>query len=170
MTQESCTWTDSGGRKWVVSITVGTIKRVKDLIGVDLLGVLDGELLARLADDPVLLVDTLYAVCKPQADQQGVSDESFGELLVGDTIEQAASALVEGLTNFFPQRKRGVLAKLWAATTKAQQEASRMMESKLNAGTVDPLIRRAMQQASDEIDRQLSVFGGSSGSSPERSE
>jgi lantibiotic modifying enzyme len=44
------------------------------------LGVFDGQLLGRLADDPILLANTLYAVCKPQADERGIDDEAFGEL------------------------------------------------------------------------------------------
>ena len=159
-------WTDAHGRRWHAAITVNALKRVKDLVGVDLLDVFDGQLLNRLADDPILLANTLYAVCKPQADQQDVSDEAFGELLVGDTIEHAAAALVQGLSDFFPQGKRVVLTRLWKATTKARTEAVKVMTSKLDATVVDPVIQKAMRQAESEIDRLFSEFGNSSGSLP----
>ena len=69
-------FTDNTGRTWTLSVTVGTIKRVRALCNVDLAGVISIEsgaqpkvdLLERLGSDPVLLVDVLYAVCKPEAD------------------------------------------------------------------------------------------------------
>ena len=67
------TFTDNTGRTWTLSVTVGTIKRVRALCSVDLANIITIEagkapnvgLLDRLASDPVLLVDVLYAVCKP---------------------------------------------------------------------------------------------------------
>ena len=111
--KQTAFWTDSEGRRWSTAITVGTLKRVRDLVDVNLLDVFDGVLLGRLADDPVLLANTLYAVCKPQADERNVDDEAFGELLVGDAIEDAAQALVHGIASFFPQGRRAALTSLW---------------------------------------------------------
>ncbi|RMF73574.1 MAG: hypothetical protein D6744_15460 [Planctomycetota bacterium] len=142
---------------------------MKNLVGVNLLEVFDGELLARLADDPVLLVNTLYAVCRPQAEERGISDETFGELLVGDAIEAAAAALVRGIADFFPKDRRTVLMRLWAATQKTRSEAIRMATAKLDSPLIDEAIKKAVQQSSDEIDRRLRSFGDSSGSSPESS-
>ena len=64
------TFTDNTGRTWTLSVTVGTIKRVRALCGVDLANIITMEsgktpnvgLLERLASDPVLLVDVLFAV------------------------------------------------------------------------------------------------------------
>ena len=82
-------FTDNTGRTWTLSVTVGTIKRVRALCNVDLAGVISIEsgaqpkvdLLERLGSDPVLLVDVLYAVCKPEADAKGVTDEEFGQAM-----------------------------------------------------------------------------------------
>ena len=169
MTSDAPIWTDAEGRTWSTAVSVNAIRRAKDLVGVNLLEVFDGELLARLADDPVLLVNTLYAVCKPQADQRGVSDEAFGELLVGDAIEEAAAALVRGIAAFFQQDRRTVLMRLWAATQKTRTEAIRMAMAKLESPLIDQAIKNAIQQSSEEIDRRLRSFGASSGSSPESS-
>ena len=75
------TFTDNTGRTWTLSVTVGTIKRVRALCGVDLANIITMEsgktpnvgLLERLAADPVLLVDVLFAVCKPEADTKGIT-------------------------------------------------------------------------------------------------
>ena len=95
------TFTDNTGRTWTLSVTVGTIKRVRALCGVDLANIITMEsgktpnvgLLERLAADPVLLVDVLFAVCKPEADAKGITDEEFGRAMAGDAIELAATAL-----------------------------------------------------------------------------
>jgi len=57
------TFNDNTGRSWTLSVTVGTIKRVRALCGVDLANIITLEagkqpkvdLLERLASDPVLL-------------------------------------------------------------------------------------------------------------------
>ena len=166
-TTDAAIWTDAENRTWSTAISVNAIRRVKELVGVNLLEVFDGEMLARLADDPVLLVNTLYAVCKPQADERDVSDEAFGELLVGDTIELAAAALVRGIADFFPKDRRAVLDRLWAATRRTRTEAIQMATDKLDSPLVEQAISGAIRKASDEIDQRLRNFGDSSGNSPE---
>lgn len=166
-TTDAAIWTDAENRTWSTAISVNAIRRVKELVGVNLLEVFDGEMLARLADDPVLLVNTIYAVCKPQADERDVSDETFGELLVGDTIELAAAALVRGIADFFPKDRRAVLDRLWAATQRTRTEAIQMATDKLDSPLVEQAITRAIRKASDEIDQRLRSFGDTSGNSPE---
>ena len=76
------TFKDNAGRTWSLTLNVWTVKKVRDLLAVDLLDL--GEsgnkpgLLVRLISDPVLLVDVLYVVCKDQADAAGITDEQFG--------------------------------------------------------------------------------------------
>lgn len=110
---------DTAGRTWSVDVQVDGIKRVRSLLGIDLLTILDDgcQLLARLHDDPVLLVDVLYALCKPQAESQSLRDEDFGRAMSGDALLQAHQALLEGLSDFFPNaRQRAVLKELLQKT------------------------------------------------------
>ena len=83
------TFRDNAGRTWTVAIDVAAIKRVRSLIGYDLLAVLDGTGTQALVSDPVLLVDVLYALCRPEADRLAVTDEDFGRSMAGDAIEHA---------------------------------------------------------------------------------
>lgn len=163
-------WIDNLDRTWSTAITVNTVKRVQQLTGVNLLAVFDGGLLNRLADDPILLVNTLYAVCKPQADQRDVTEEAFGELLVGDTIERAAEALVRGIIDFFPSDRREVLGRLWTATGKAQTEAFKLVTSKLDTQNIEAAIQSLMKQTGERIDRELESLRGGSGNWPASSE
>jgi len=156
-------WIDAQGRSWSTAINVNTIKRVRELAGINLLEVFDGQLLNRLSEDPELLVNMLFAVCKPQADSQSVTAEAFAELLVGDAIEQAATALVQGLIDFFPKDRREVLRRLWTATGKAQTEAIKLVTSKLDATNIDATIAAVMEQAGNQIDRELQKLRDGSG-------
>ncbi len=85
---------DRAGRIWIVDIDNTTLRRVKTLTGVHLLEAIDGDLITRLSTDPLLLGDVLYAICKPQADQQQITDEAFGEgwLATRSTMQPAHSS------------------------------------------------------------------------------
>ena len=95
---------DNSGREWDVAINVATVKRVKDLLGVNLFALLSDRLkgLGELLADPVRFVDVLYVIVKPQADAAGVTDEQFGGSLGGDTLQAAAEAFLEALGAFMP--------------------------------------------------------------------
>ena len=59
------TFTDNAGNTWSLSITVDAVKRVRSLLNVNLMDVIEGTLLEKLSADPVLLCDVLFAVVKP---------------------------------------------------------------------------------------------------------
>lgn len=129
---------DVNNFQWEIKVNVNTFRRIKALCGVDLMelisvnektGKMNTELLERLSSDPILLVDILYATCKPQADEKNMTDEQFGELWAGDQIEFAVNALMEEIINFFPEAKR----KLWqkmnqASKITAQKEKNELLE------------------------------------------
>ena len=96
-------FTDSEGREWQVSVTVGSIRRVRDLLGVNLSNYLEGEppLIDRLQRDVVLLGDVLYCLVKPQADERGVSDEKFGSALSAEAFGIAVIVFWEEFSGFF---------------------------------------------------------------------
>jgi len=114
---------DANGRRWSIEIDVGTLKRVRDLTGFELLSVVeqDGAPLDKLRDDIPLLVDVLYAIVEPQAKAygpwwrrllgigRGISDEDFGRGLRGDCIERGWELIIEGLARFFPEARRRML-------------------------------------------------------------
>lgn len=147
---------DNAGREWSVEINVAALKRVKSLVGVDLLGVLDGTLVERLIRDPVLLCDAVYAVCKPQADERSVGDEDFGRAMAGDAIEHATEALLEELVSFCPSpRDRQNLGRVLKATRQVMDKARDLVEARLASGELE----KAAEQA-------LRTLGSSSGSAP----
>ncbi|MFA6805222.1 MAG: hypothetical protein WCR17_04525 [Candidatus Methanomethylophilaceae archaeon] len=124
---------DVNGKEWQISITVGTIKRVKDLMDVNLIDAVSTDLIDKMKSDPVFLCDILYAICKPQADKDGVSDIEFGEGLVGDAIASATDALIGDLVDFFPASQRVILRKALAKIEAAEKQMTEMMDQKIDA-------------------------------------
>lgn len=142
-------FTDTTGRTWAVDIHVQSLKRVRSLLGVDLLTVLDDgcQLLARLHDDPILLVDVLYAVCQPQAQAAGVCDEEFGRSMSGDALLQGTTALLESLSDFFPNaRQRAVLKELLQKTQRVVDQL--LTHAETTVQTLDPASAAASAIAS----------------------
>jgi hypothetical protein len=107
------TFADKKGREWSIEITIGSIKRVRDLLGLNLAQPYDGSppLQARLASDIIAFCDALYALVKPQADEAGIDDAKFAELIHGDAILKASDAFWEEWRDFFQSAGRTDAAK-----------------------------------------------------------
>ena len=144
------TFTDNANRVWTIAINVDAIKRVRGLLDVNLLEIVEGELIEKLIRDPVLLCDIVYAVCKPEADAKGVSDEEFGRAMAGDAIEHATKALLEELVGFSPSpRDRANLQRVLDTTWRVMDRARDLVEQKLNSAALDKQIERALASVSD---------------------
>lgn len=163
---------DSKKRAWSVEINVATLKRVKALCQVDLLQILDRKtkLFQRLHDDPILLVDVLCAILRPQAIDLGVSDEEFAEGMLGSGLEAATRAFLEAVADFFPKAaQRDAMKKLVAKTGRL---ADRLMEHGLGEidafdpekPTIAEILKSAAADAGEESEAE--PRGASSGNSP----
>lgn len=157
-------FTDNEGRMWAVAVHVASVKRVKGLAGVDLMEALDSGLIERFIRDPVLLCDVIYAVCKPEADERGVTDEEFGRAMAGDAIEHATEALLGEIVSFSPNpRDRAALGRVLKATNTAMERARDLIETRLDSGELD----RAIDEALVEAETEAGTPGGSSITAPE---
>ena len=158
-------FTDNLGRTWMLVVNVAAIKRVRALCGVDLNAIVEidkdnnptAELLERLSTDPVLLVDVLYAVCKTECDQKGVSDEDFGAAMAGDAIEQATAALLDEVVDFFPTAKRAALQKILAATRRIEALAKKKLENILGSAEFE-------EKLVSELERSTGLSSNAPGS------
>ena len=146
---------DTSERSWDFSITVSSIKRVRSLVGVDLMDMVDGKLVEEFLTDPVLLVDALYALCKPQADDLGVSDEEFGEAMSGDVIDHATKALILELIRFFPNtRDRKNLKRVMETTWEVMERARDVVEERFNNGELDRIADQAVKSLGEQFTSQ----------------
>ena len=141
------TFTDNAGRTWTLSLTIDSAKRVRDLLGINLLEPEAGDppLITRLGTDEFLLCDVLYCLIKPQADSLNITSEQFGQSIGGDVILAAQTVFYDELIDFFQKRGRTDRAK--AAATQQKM--------------IDIAIARVTQKM-DEIDvsqKLTEIFG-----------
>ncbi|GAA4447064.1 hypothetical protein [Novipirellula rosea] len=156
---------DRRGRVWIVDIDNTTLRRVKALTDVRLLDAIDGDLITQISSDPLLLGDVLFAICKPQADQQDVDDEAFAEGLAGDAIDEACKAVVDALVAYFPESRRRLLRKAADKQRLIETRGLEAIERRLD----DP---KLVDTILSDLERKLGVptLNGSSSNSPELSE
>ena len=163
-------FTDNAGRTWTIAINVDAIKRVKGLLDVNLLEIVEGTLIERLIRDPVLLCDVVYVICKPEADEKNVSDEDFGRAMAGDAIEHATKAVLEELVGFSPSpRDRANLTRVLETTYRVMDKARDMVEAKLNSNELEKSIEQALQNANDSSGDAQASSVSSPGPSPSTS-
>jgi len=108
------TFKDTADRDWTIAINITSVKRVRDLAGIDLLANVGGELVEKLNGDALVVFDILYALVKPEAETRSVTAEQFGSALDGDVIEAATTALIAELIAFFPPSRRPMIVKAMA--------------------------------------------------------
>jgi hypothetical protein len=159
------TFKDNAGRSWTIAINVAAIKRVKNLLNVNLMEAVEGDLLEKLAINPVLLCDVIYAICKPEADAQNITDEQFGAAMAGDAIETATTALLEELIDFFPLAKRQVLhkalKKLRAVETRAVEYATAKLDDPELDKQIDDALNGITNSALNLPESRVSNLGAS---------
>jgi hypothetical protein len=142
------TFQDAAGRTWTIAVNVDAVKRVRDLLKEDLLDI--ERVLPRLLLDPILLCDVVYAVCKPQADAERVTDVDFGRAMAGQTIAQAKAALIEELVDFFPeQSQRETLRLAIEKYGQLNQKAAELIKAKLQRTDLPPEIEAALTAIGD---------------------
>lgn len=151
----SHTFTDSQDRSWPIPVTVGSIRRVQKTLDLNLANATEpagcasggnsgggGEgnqspLLTRLAIDPALLVDVVYVLVQPHAEERGVDDLQFGEAIDGEAYGRMAEAFWSALTDFFQGTGRTEIVRAIRRQTEILTEASRRAGDRIDALNVD---------------------------------
>ena len=147
-------FTDNAGRIWTVAVNVAALKRVRAICNVDLNAIVEMDeknnpstkLLEQLSTDPVLLVDVLYAVCKNEADAQGITDEEFGMAMAGDVTDHGTAALLDEIVNFFPEAKRQAFQKILSATRRFEKIAREKLDSLISDGKFEEELVSKLEQ------------------------
>jgi len=164
------TFTDIHGNKWTVGVTVNTVKRVKALLGIDMINDIEGFI--KQMQCIITRCDVLYVVCQDEAVERNISDAQFAGGLAGSVLRESYDALMEAYAAFIPDPEA-------AAKLRVVQEKYNAVGEKILA-LIDkkmPQIERKMDEevavVLDEIEKQidsdLSTTGNSSTNVPESS-
>ena len=146
-------FTDTKDRAWDVELNVRQMKRVRDILGIDLVNVIqagkDGavatDTLDRVANDPILLVDILWVLCEGQAKAAGVTDDDFGSSLAGDSIADATRAFLDELVDFFPGARRLFLKKAVDLARKYERESSEVLQKVLESPEFEERLKTSLK-------------------------
>ena len=146
-------FTDTKERVWDVELNVRQMKRVRDVLGIDLVNVIqagkDGavatDTLDRVANDPILLVDILWVLCEGQAKAAGVTDDDFGSSLAGDSIADATRAFLDELVDFFPGARRLYLRKAVDLARKYERESAEVLQKVLESPEFEERLKTSLQ-------------------------
>ena len=113
-------YTDRNGTKHTVCLDVFTAQLLRDECGVDLLACLTDrnavasleKIISGLAADPITVISWLAVIEDvPESDAT-----TFGRLFDGETLNQAAGAIIEAIIDFFPEPQRTILQRLMEKT------------------------------------------------------
>ena len=154
-------FTDNKERSWTLSLNIATAKKVKDAVSFDLLSEDVGEMVGRLAVDPVLLCDVIFILVSDQAARNNITDEDFGESMAGEAIGKATEALLDEIVDFFPPRKRKVLRMALDKMEEAEDLLMTRAEDLISSKTAEEIVEEVINAAEG---------GSSSGKSPDLSE
>lgn len=131
-------FTDAKDRSWSLKIDVNALRRVRDQTGLRPDDFSDVATFDRLKEDVILLVDMLWAIIEPQAKQSQVSPADFAEGLIGEKLEEAVAAWLEGLIGFFPRRKQEIIRRAINCFQEQQKQMEAAMEHKLSELEANP--------------------------------
>jgi hypothetical protein len=109
---------DNKGRVWNIEITIDAVKRLRDLLQLDLLETDQNNktpAITRLGTDVVALIDAIFCLVQPQAESLGVSDIEFARSIGGKAALEAQNAFYEELADFFLNLGRKHQAKIVTA-------------------------------------------------------
>lgn len=117
------TFKTTDGREWTVAVNVGTVKRVREATGVDILALVsDQRAISEAFSDNIRLAEIIAAVIRPGLLESGVTDEQFFAAIDGSVIESATEALLAEVANFFQEPRRTILLKAMEKVRAAVKE------------------------------------------------
>ena len=138
---------DAENRAWEPEVNVVTISRVRSSLGINLLELLlPNNTLADKLNDPCLLVDIIYLLCKDQADAIGVDDISFGRSMLPDGIEDAWEGVLEGIVSFSPRGLRPAHQRVLDKAKKYQEAAAKQIVEMIAAPEFDARLDKEMSK------------------------
>jgi len=148
---------DTTGAEWKLELTVGSIKRIRDAVNVNLADDVFTGLLDKLAGDMLLLCDVVWHLVKPQADKAvvtqaekdngatSVTAEVWANRMGGDCLDNASKALLDELVDFSPPPRRALLKQIMVKAMQLQEKSIAEATRVINDGTLD----RAMNNTVD---------------------
>ena len=146
------TFSDNQQRQWTLQLDAPMIEAVREVYPQINLADTEGKTIQLLADDPCLLANTLWLLCKQEALTRGVSDVDFGRAIIGDVFDDAAEALCQAILFFSPKLKRSLLEAVIKKQREVETQGTAAAMRKIN----DPaLAKRIVDSIEADMDAKI---------------
>lgn len=154
---------DADGQEWTVCISTPDLKRVRKVLGIDLLK-LGGEVFKRLLDETELLVDVVSVLLTPDIEKRGLDAEGFARKLRGDALDGATQAVLESLIDFFPKGRREAMRAALQKTRDLLEKTEGHALTLIQSGKLDSLAERAIAEMDQAFEAALTPGSSFTGS------
>jgi len=162
------------GHELAIEVNYLTVKRVRDLCGVNVLDIcnLDKESLSGWVADDLKVLEVICAVVRPQLASIDMADDEFFAACDGQVLKEAVERLVDQVSDFFQEPRKGlvkkVIAKLRETERKMEAQAERAIEQALSQCDFEEALKThgssgSTSQASSESPLGASLSESSSG-------
>lgn len=128
-------FTDGLGRQWVLHLTLGKVRKLREECGFVLGKEATNERLAEtLFADPETLGRVLWVLIEEQANAEKITPESFADGIDCVALEGATLAMMETITDFFqrPEAAKTIKSRLPELMAKTDKKIAEMASEKMN--------------------------------------
>lgn len=156
----------NNGKDCVISITFGTIERIKQRADFDMTKMFEDDLkeLSRLFNDPLLLIRVLWCASASWTESDAARLE-FCDSIRGEALEAAAKALVEDFIDFFPNQRqqqiwREMVASVWQIVDKVQDQQTKALQGvskALQENDLESLMTNSLPKAGSSAESSASI-------------
>jgi len=159
---------DNRGDKWPVAITLGIVKQVQDLLGVDIGQPLDGTppFLTRFDTDVRFKGEVLCVLCAEAYESQQMTAVDFAKRLDGPALQRATAAFYEELTDFFQSLGRPDVVAAVEREREVIDKALGLVKAQIDGVQMGEMLDAEMEKARDKMAEDIAALGKSGASMP----
>ena len=146
------TFKDTAGRTWSLSLTIGSAKKIRDLLEIDLFGDDISTIVTDLASDPVRLAGVLWVLVSDEAAAKDINEDDFFGAFSGDVIEAATDLFLEELVQLYPEKKRVILHKILEKIRSAELRILEQAQAMVESDRLDKFIEEKIREVEKDFD------------------
>ncbi len=150
------TFKDTAGRTWSLSLTIGSAKKIRDLLEIDLFGDDISTIVTDLASDPVRLAGVLWVLVSDEAAAKDINEDDFFGAFSGDVIEAATDLFLEELVQLYPEKKRVILHKILEKIRSAELRILEQAQAMVESDRLDKFIEEKIREVEKDFDDKTS--------------
>lgn len=152
-------FTDSKGKTWELSLTIGSCKRVKDVLNFDLLhpekpsdpndDESNGAYIDRIENDPFFILNIIKVVCDESVEKNGygnLKEDKFYDLFDGQSFQDAVNAFQAEYEDFFQRIGKPAQNKYLKMAWEIKQAKEDLLAARFSELNLKKLLEEEMEK------------------------